>query len=330
MKKVLKFLGIVLLMAISFFAGMFFWEFAPEDERPRTYDEIMNGVSNETSNKVEENEINNVDESGRRILQGNVLYYDDDEYVIDTILSPDEHNYSLQITKGEMDFIHDHKNSSYEIPINYDGYTEDELTNLILSTSVFVWYVEDGYQTKYSNGNIYDIDENYIYIICSNHGVGNNGVRNVRNVKLRFVNNEVIEPIYMRNSDVGDFALLVVDKEDVSNELLNVVHSINTKNLYQTIEENTTLYGYMYVIPTYKQYMATIDYKIETSLILIDSTLENGTSGGGMFDIYGNYYGTIRSKTQLMYKNIFPNFYNYIVEFNPKYGEPLGEIITFN
>ncbi len=330
MKKVLKFLGIVLLMAISFLAGMFFWEFAPEDERPMSYNEIMNGVSNETSNRVEENKKSNVDESERKIVQGNVLYYEDDEYVVDTILFPDEHNYVHQITKSEMDFIHDQKDSSYEIPINYNGYTEDELTNLILSTSVFVGYIEDGYQTKYSNGNIYDIDENYIYIICSNHGVSNRGVYNVDNVKLRFVNNEVIKPIHLRNGNFGDFALLVVDKKDVSNELLNVIHSINTKNLYQTIEEDTVLYGYMYVIPAYKQYTAIIDYLLPGPLRLKDSDLENGTSGGGMFDIYGNYYGTVKNKTALSYVSLFPNFYNYIVEFNPQYGEPLGEIIAFN
>ncbi|MBQ8298296.1 MAG: hypothetical protein IJX99_00220 [Clostridia bacterium] len=340
MKKVLKFLGIIVMI---FCVGIFIWMAAPEDVRDEirnivsggtsnnvAQNETINVVSNGTPNSTTQNEIVNVDENGRKIIGGNVLHYDDDEYVVDIIIEPDKHNYIHQLTKSELDFIHDHKDSSYEIPINFDGYTKDELSEYILSTSVFVWYVEEGYKTQYSNGNIYDIDENYIYIICCNHGIGNNGIQNVENVKLRFLNNEVVVPIYMKNCDISDYALLVVDRNDVSSDLLDIIHSINTSYIYQTIEKDTKLYGYMYVIPTYKQYEATIDYCLQVSLVINNSTLEHGCSGGAMFDIYGNYYGVIRSSNHLIYKNIFPNFYNYIVEFNPEYGEPLDKMIIFN
>ena len=336
MKKVFKFFAVVILVVIAFVLGVIY-KTNQGYTGYRDFEKILNeqNNSNTTNNSISlpTNTSNNgkvsTDENGRPIVQGNVLYFEDDEYVVDIILSPDDHKLPLRITKEEIDFIHDHKNSAYEFPINYNGYTEDELTNLVLSTSVFVQYAEEGFETKLSNGNIYDIDDKYIYIICCNHGINNENVFNVENVKLRFINNEIICPIYLKSSNIGDYALLVVDKNDVSNELLNVVHSINTQNIYQTIEDETMLYAYVCSATTYKRHIATIDYSLNSTLFLKNSSLINGASGGGMFDIYGNYYGVAKNQYGLVYKSIFPNFYNFIVEFNPDYGEPLGEIIDY-
>lgn len=281
------------------------------------------------SNKTQTNE-NNTNE--REILAGNVYHYEDNECVLDLSCVANDKICEYQLTKSDLDYIHNQKNTSYEIPINTTGYSTDTLYSYIISSSVLVVY-EDPQNVAsyiYSSANIYDIDDKYIYIICSAHGIKVNGISKIENIKVQFVNKELARPIYLRESDVGDYALLVVDKNDISIDLLEVVHSINTENLYQTVTKDTTLYGCMNVACIYNEYMATIDRNLDGAYLLKNSNLVSGTSGGGMFDIYGNYYGLVKNGSSLISFFIFPNFYNYIVEFNPEYGEPIGEIITFD
>jgi len=261
---------------------------------------------------------NNTKKSG---LDSILIEYEPEEYIFnEDINSTDgEYLYSLSITKELLDEIYNSKHNDYEIPLNFNGYTTNELSSLVLSTSTTIWYANDENNFNFLNGNIYDIDDNYIYIISCSHGIGKENDFSLDNLRVRFISEEVIKPIYVKKPR-GDFSLIVVDKKSLSNETLNVIKSINTKYLYQTLVEELKVYGFMYNAHTYSEYNATIENRLAFSLRLYNSNLKNGASGGGMFDIYGNYYGCVKSLNCLTYSNIFPDFYNAILEFNPYYG----------
>ena len=41
------------------------------------------------------------------------------------------------------------------------------------------------------------------------------------------------------------------------------------------------------------------------------------------FDVYGNYYGYVVRQGVVVHCQIFPNFYELILQLNPNYGEPI-------
>ena len=110
--------------------------------------------------------------------------------------------------------------------------------------------------------------------------------------------------------------------------------------MYQYNRSAINIYGtmYRYADKKYHHYYGITKENNDNlaihPFIESDSTnIEQGCSGGGLFDIYGNYYGFVSSKVYIP-SVWLPSLYNEIVKFNPNYGDKIDEteyftIVTF-
>lgn len=268
------------------------------------------------------------------------LEYAPDDYVIKTETKLiyniydepqcDKSYRSFHFKKSLIDFINSKKNKDVQMEIKKNEYDKETLYNEILNTNARIsWSNENS--LAMSNGSIYDIDDKYIYIVTSTHCLHNSTTENnLDYLSVKFIDNKIIKPIYAQDKiDNTDCALIVIKKEDVANEVLPLLKSINTENIYQYQNSLINLYGtmYKYADQKYHLYYGTTtenkDHLAINSTIDIDTTnIEDGCSGGGLFDIYGNYYGFVSSKIYIPI-NWIPSIYNEIVKFNPNYGEKI-------
>lgn len=226
--------------------------------------------------------------------------------------------YTLSIK--EMNKILEKKDSSIEIPINENGYTKEELESLIIATNVYVRN-KQGNETWNSNGNIYDIDNDYVYIICTEHGIRENASDKLEDISVKFVTGETVDIDYATVNVGTDVALLVVRKDKITNETLSTIKTINISNLYmQNLIDKNVYILYQLDNKYYSDETTIIDTNIIERYIRTNSDMgEHGASGSGLFDIYGNYCGFITQKNAATYYPIFPFIYDEIVKFNENY-----------
>ena len=275
------------------------------------------------------------------------LEYAPDDYVIKAepklTDSPDCDDIyrSLHYKKSLIDFINSKKNKDVQMEVNTSEYDEETLYNEILNTNARILW-SDGKILTIANGNIYDIDEKYIYIVTASHCLHESTFENnLEYLSIKFIDNKVIKPIYAQER-LGDFdcALIVINKSDVDETILPLLKSINTQNMYQYNRSAINIYGtmYRYADKKYHHYYGITKENNDNlaihPFIESDSTnIEQGCSGGGLFDIYGNYYGFVSSKVYIP-SVWLPSLYNEIVKFNPNYGDKIDEteyftIVTF-
>lgn len=247
----------------------------------------------------------------------------------------DENKYYISMFDMDEDLLNEiksKKNKDVEVPYSESGYSEDELSELILSTNAFMSIsFDDGSHMCYSfNGNIYDIDDDYIYILTCGHGFvktsedyGKKDFSDVlKYVKIRFVTGEVIEgnPKYIYVSENNDVAIILLDKNLVSNNTMEVLHSINISKMYTKNLTNTSIYEYAYNYENkcYEKYYANV-IGTRYDKLQVETNAINGCSGGGFFDIHGTYSGMTYNNGHLLYDKVITDFYELIKEMNPNY-----------
>lgn len=247
----------------------------------------------------------------------------------------DENKYYISMFDMDEDLLNEmksKKNKDVEVPYSENGYSEDELSELILSTNAFISIsYDDGKHMCYSfNGNIYDIDEDYIYILTCGHGFVKTsedyGKKDFSDVlkycKIRFITGEVIEgnTQYIYVSENTDVAIVLVDKNLVSNDTIDVLHSINIDKTYTKNLTNTSIYEYAYNYENkcYEKYYANIN-GVKYNKLLCDTNVINGCSGGGFFDTHGTYCGMVFNNGFILYSNVLSEYYPLIKGMNPNY-----------
>lgn len=240
--------------------------------------------------------------------------------------------------KEYIDYLYSFRDLSYEMPINENGYTEDELFNQVIPTMVsFVAYFYNNSTGKNSNslftGNIYDIDEEYIYLITCAHGLNkldDDVNQQLEKINCRFVDDTKVD-IYPDNileaQDGNDFMMLKVEKDKISNETLGLLRTINFKNTLnynvETVEiEQPTFYAYKYYSKQYwtgEMHDIIVLYKDGGPVHLSSNnhTIKPGMSGSGIFNIYGTYNGIVKNSA-IASRYLF-YIEDLINELNPDY-----------
>ena len=246
-----------------------------------------------------------------------IEHYDEDEEN-DCRLLVGKHEF----TKELLDTIYNHKNHDIEIEIK--DYTTNELHEELLKTYVKVSWAK-GREYSNGSGSIYDIDDKYVYIVTALHCLNYGEDITIENVGIKLMDNKLIKPIeIIYNDNFGDMALIIIKKDDVDTNTLPLLKSINTKNIFQYNNSEIDVYGTLYnyneknfCYYTGKTVKPTQIYN--SSMMLQESNLIPGNSGGGLFDKYGNYYGLIHS-VNMATSHWYMYLYNEIVNFNPEYG----------
>lgn len=274
MKKVFKFFSVVFLFIIAFMLGVLYKEneSAIKDSLP-----ILGNVSeNEPKEETQESGESNI--QTLRDLSFYEKYYGNN--LAETMAS--------------------NKNKDYEMQVGvYETY--DEMVAEYIKT--FVSIKVDFYDT-YANemrfgvgsGNIYDIDDEYMYIITCMHIMHANNNDEIKEFYIRFVDDTTItidaSSLY-RREDKKDIALIKIPLSYLSSDTLNIVKTINIENMYNIPLDdflNSTFYCYRYRDNIYNvSYIENIT-EIGGSFVLDNNKIEKGASGGGIVDIQGNYY----------------------------------------
>lgn len=207
------------------------------------------------------------------------------------------------------------KNKEIEVPYSEKGYSEKELEQLYRQTTVifdFRYKVKGkGYYGKFM-GNIYDIDDKYMYLISCAHGVGDlnepGKFRDQLEVDATFANNETVgiknENIFIManedNSCTIDIAIIKIPLGDISGSILSSAKSVNIdKCLYMDITNlnDYTFYHMTYRVDSKNDFAKFCNdgspYLISNMLALAneEQTIVPGTSGGAHFDQHGTYHG---------------------------------------
>lgn len=249
----------------------------------------------------------------------------------------DENNYYIDLYDMDEDLLNEiisKKNDDVEIPYNENGYSAEELDALILSTNVKIssYAIDNPKGTwKTISGNIYDIDDEYIYILTCGHSFVDTtkeyeelGINNlIKEVNITFINGEKISfnpnSIYINRKQ--DVSLVLLDKNLVSFETLNIIRSINIDHMYQKNLDNTTIYEYAYSLSdkTYIKYYALIKSTTNRVLDIQNTNIVNGCSGGGFFDNTGTYCGMTYNSIFVNYIDVIPTLYELIILANPNY-----------
>ena len=238
--------------------------------------------------------------------------------------------YNENLTEEYMQEIINKKNKDVEITINDNGYSQEELDAIILSTYVFCTLQNNQNGIIAFSGNIYDITDDYIYILTCNHGIVRNSSEkemehyDINNMQVKFIIGHEID-VNLNNILIDnkyDLALIMVETKDIPKETLEIIKSINIENLYKKDFINVSLYlkAYSLMNGLYESYYGLSQEKIMGSLKVDENTID-GCSGGGFFDVYGHYY--VVRQGVVVHCQIFPNFYELILQLNPNYGEPI-------
>lgn len=193
-----------------------------------------------------------------------------------------------------IEYLSSHKNKNYEIQINPNGYTEDELFEVVAPTVVYIENITESHHKNMSGGNIYDIDDDYIYVLSCAHGFSKDDA--TKELRLTFVTNEIITIPYENVSFCEkDYTIYKIPKNILSNETLNSLKSINIDNFLnktkEDFEKNTTLYLYRYNGEVWTTYFTNTFSYLDTCFTSKNDTKIKGCSGFGLFDKDGTYYG---------------------------------------
>lgn len=229
--------------------------------------------------------------------------------------------------KEQIAWLSSYKNSDVEMEYNENGYSEDSLFTEMLPTSIMLIYQdkdnEYGPIVIQTSGNIYDIDEDYIYVITCGHQF-QNGV-NYETVTVYFCDKTFVKitPQDMVCLEC-DAYMFKIDKDDVSTETLSLLKSINISHSfdYPANElESLRLYCYKWDIQNkiYRTcYMENFDYVDYAILYANESNVLDGCSGGGLFDKYGNYWCQVTMDGKV-FGTIYYRIEDALLELNPHY-----------
>ena len=223
--------------------------------------------------------------------------------------------YKEYYSDGLLEQMSNNKNKDYEMEVGvYNSY--DEMLSEYIKTFVSIktdFYDSHDQDDRFAigSGNIYDIDDEYMYIITCMHIMRNSNEDEIKEFYIRFVDDERItisaNNLFKRN-DGTDIALIRVPLSEIPQSTLEVVKTINIDNAYNIpLDEfyNSTLYCYRYRDKVYNvSYVKNFQYR---GLIFTtkDNNIEKGTSGGGVIDINGNYYTLMLSEGSLCLQMLY-------------------------
>lgn len=295
MKKVFKFFAIIILLVIVFMLGVLYKENESVIWEKLSASGSASGVpaQDEESGSAEENEDNKIE-----TLKDSYSYQTQGE-VIEAMLKDKNEEYEMEVGVYET----------------YDDMVEEYIKTFVsIKTDFYDVYLEK-MRVNVGSGNIYDIDDNYMYIITCAHAMHDNNDDEIKSLYMRFVDDTTItidgSNLFLRN-DKKDVALIRIPLTYFTKETLQLVKTINFRNTFDvSIDEfsNNNLYSYRYRDYIYNvSYVENIDI---TSIYnhdgfkLIDNHIENGTSGGGIVDINGNYYTTMLNENHIFLSMLY-------------------------
>ena len=225
-------------------------------------------------------------------------------------------------TKEYIAHLSSMKNKEYEVAYNENGYTEEELFEVVSPTIVSIVAecyepLRDNNITFLSTGNIYDIDDKYVYIITCAHSLYDykeskevKETTEVKQVNIRFVDDThiIVEKDSIFKSK--DYVLYRIDKEQIPNQTLLILRTINIDNYFNISLNDLEEYEYFVYKYSKKQYVFgnvkglyinTFYFDKEKSIVnsleLKNANIQSGMSGGGLFDKYGTYQGYVINDT---------------------------------
>lgn len=216
---------------------------------------------------------------------------------------------------GFLTKMSNEKNKDYEMEVGvYNSY--DEMLSEYIKTFVSIktdFYDSHDQDDRFAigSGNIYDIDDEYMYIITCMHITSNSKNDIIKSFYIRFVDDERItisaDNLFRRDDDI-DIALIRIPLSEIPQSTLDVVKTINIDNAYNiALDEfyNSTLYCYRYRDKIYNvSYVKNIQHR-GMSFVTKDNNIEKGTSGGGVIDINGNYYTLMLSEGSLCLQMLY-------------------------
>ena len=295
MKKAFKFLAIIILLVITFMLGVLYKENESVIQEFLSTSGSISEVpaQNEECGNAEENEDNKVE-----TLKSSYSYQTQSE-VIETMLKDKNEEYEMEVGVYET----------------YDDMVEEYIKTFVSIKTDFYDVALEKMRVNVGSGNIYDIDDNYMYIITCAHIMHDNNDDEIKSLYMRFVDDTTItidgSNLFLRN-DKKDVALIRIPLTYFTKETLQLVKTINFRNTFDvSIDEfsNNNLYSYRYRDYIYNvSYVENIDI---TSIYnhdgfkLIDNHIENGTSGGGVIDINGNYYTMMLNENNIVLSMLY-------------------------
>lgn len=212
--------------------------------------------------------------------------------------------YFYQMQGDVLEKMLEEKNEDYEMEVgvydSFDDMVEEYIRTYVIIKVDFYDVFLKKMRVNVSSGNIYDIDDEYMYIIACAHGMRDNNDDEIKSLYIRFVDDTTITidgaNVFLPTNG-KDVALIRIPLTYFNEETLGLIKTINFRNTFDIeIDEfsNNDLYCFRYKNYKYNvSYVRNIDISKINSEIgfeLIDNNIENGTSGGGIIDINGNYY----------------------------------------
>ena len=295
MKKAFKFFAIVILLVIAFMLGVLYKE---NENVIREYLSASGSASgvpvqDEEGGSAEENEDNKTE-----TLKDSYSYQTQGE-VIEAMLKDKNEEYEMEVGVYET----------------YDDMVEEYIKTFVSIKTDFYDVALEKMRVNVGSGNIYDIDDNYMYIITCAHIMHDNNDDEIKSLYMRFVDDTTItidgSNLFLRN-DEKDVALIRIPLTYFTKETLQLVKTINFRNTFDvSIDEfsNNNLYAYRYRDYIYNvSYVENIDISrlyTRNSFSLIDNNIENGTSGGGVIDINGNYYTMMLNENNIVLSMLY-------------------------
>lgn len=211
--------------------------------------------------------------------------------------------YQDYFSTGLLEEMSNNKNKDYEMEVGiYE--TEDEMLEEYFKTFLLIvcdfYDVDDNkIKTNAGSGNIYDIDDEYMYIITCVHITRNKKSDELQKITIRFVDDTLLElePDYLitPNNDI-DIALIKIPLSLINESTLSIVKTINISHAYTgslSEFENSILYCYRF---RQHKYEVSYVHNMENTIYGFsckDNNINDGTSGGGIIDKDGNYYAPV-------------------------------------
>ncbi len=234
--------------------------------------------------------------------------------------------------KEYIDYIISFKNKDIEMPIK-DDYTLEELEEEILRTSVQVkvkWvpsYDQDSYRYNNAKGNIYDIDDQYIYIITCQHTFEEcvaEDWQNYLNLNITFYGGESIDIsrdcLANKEYEKNDFQMICIEKEMLSDSTLEQLKSINLTNYFYIDITDLSSYDIYHIDNDLK--LSYDGHLVERDgVVLLDKntvTTDFGNSGGGLFLQDGTYLCYVIQQDVLKI-NVIKYIYYLLIHANSEY-----------
>lgn len=243
---------------------------------------------------------------------------------------------SSKMSQNEFNDIIAHKNTAYEMNISNENIDEEiakTYVRLHVTTSQFA---------NYFSGNIYDIDDDYIYILTCKHPFTNDKSTNnelvyedFQSLYVIFPNDEKVtidDVSYIRFAQNDNFyidlGIVAIPKYLVSQDCINSIKTIHFDyEYYQKDIRNTQLhtYFYSYADNIYKTNNIKItkylnnNYYVGYDYNATNPIIECGYSGGGLFFQDGTYAGFVVTTITMHYYQIPQDVFTLIKDINPNY-----------